>query len=322
MNTKETASKLLIKKVPTVNVSSSVWQAQQYLFDNIRKFESIHYIYVVDKGNHLKGILSVHELLKHKGKVKISRIMRKKVFFARPGTDQERVAHLALKKDIVGVPIVNKYGVLVGSVPSEALLKVMYKESREDLLKIAGAHHEQGVNDDIMKISPFKSLKHRLPWLIFGLLGGLFAAQIVGFYEVTLAKHVILAAFIPLVVYMGGAVEAQMVAFIIRDYAINPDLKFTKYFLKQFVVVIMLSVLISLALFVFANIFYSNMQIALVTAIALCIAIISSVTTGLVIPFIFTRFKQDPANASGPVATIIQDILSVIIYFSVATILL
>jgi len=320
--TKDTAIKILITKVPLVNISKSVGEAQKYLFKNIKKFTSVHYIYIIDKSRHLKGILSIHELLKHHIKVRISDVMHRNVYVAHPGTDQEVVAHIALKYDIVAIPIVDKYGIFIGTVPSEQLLAVMYKETREDLLKISGVHHINGGTDDIMKMSPFRSLKHRLPWLILGLLGGMFAASIVGFFETTLEKNIILAAFIPLIVYMGDAVGTQMEAFIIRDYALNPTLQFVKYFFKHLLVVLMIGLLTSIALFGFAVLFYHDIMISNVLSIALFIAIISSMTTGLVVPFIFTHFKQDPANASGPIATIIQDILSVTIYFTIATILL
>jgi len=320
--TKDTAIKILITKVPLVNISKSVGEAQKYLFKNIKKFTSVHYIYIIDKSRHLKGILSIHELLKHHIKVRISDVMHRNVYVAHQGTDQEVVAHIALKYDIVAVPIVDKYGIFIGTVPSEQLLAVMYKETREDLLKISGVHHINGGTDDIMRMSPFRSLKHRLPWLILGLLGGMFAASIVGFFETTLEKNIILAAFIPLIVYMGDAVGTQMEAFIIRDYALNPTLQFVKYFFKHLLIVLMIGLLTSIALFGFAVLFYHDIMISNVLSIALFIAIISSMTTGLVVPFIFTRFKQDPANASGPIATIIQDILSVTIYFTIATILL
>lgn len=318
----ETASKILITKVPLVDISSTVDEAQNYLLDNIKKFESVHYIYVIDRANHLKGILSIHELLRHKGHIKITRIMHKKVYYARPGADQEAVAHLALKRDIVAIPIVDKYGVFKGTVPSEALLTVMYKEAREDLLKISGAHHTDKGTDDIMKISPLRALKHRLPWLILGLFGGVFAAQVIGFFENTLEKNLFIASFIPLVVYIGSAVGTQMQAFMIRDYAVNPSLQFGKYFLKNLTVVSLIGLITGLGLFVFTMLFYKDFQFSGVLGLALFIAVLSSITTGLLVPYVFTRFKQDPANASGPVATIIQDILSIIIYFSVAAVLL
>ena len=318
----DTALKILITKVPLVDISRSIGEAQKYLFKNIKKFTSVHYIYIIDKSRHLKGILSIHELLKHHLKVKISEVMHRNIYVAHPGTDQEVVAHLALQHDIVAVPIVDKYGIFIGTVPSEKLLTVMYKETREDLLKISGIHHVNGGTDDIMKMSPFRSLKHRLPWLILGLIGGMLAAQIVGVFEATLEKNIILAAFIPLIVYMGDAVGTQMEAFIIRDYALNPTIQFMKYFFKHLIVVLMIGLLTSIALFGFALFFYNNIGVSYVLSIALFIAILSSMTTGLIVPFVFTRFKQDPANASGPVATIIQDILSVTIYFTIATILL
>jgi magnesium transporter len=159
---------------------------------------------------------------------------------------------------------------------------------------------------------------HRLPWLVIGLFGGIFASKIVGNFEEVLEKNIILAAFIPLIVYMSDAVGTQMEAFVIRDMAIH-HLKFIKYAIRQFMVVIVIAVILSLSLFIYAISTGKEINIALALAIPLFTAIMSSVVSGLFVPYLFRLIKLDPANASGPIATIIQDILSISIYFWIAS---
>ncbi|MCA9390252.1 magnesium transporter, partial [candidate division WWE3 bacterium] len=171
--------------------------------------------------------------------------------------------------------------------------------------------------------TPLKaSVIHRLPWLILGLVGGIAAAKIVEVFEVTLSQNIILAAFIPLIVYMGDAVGTQMEAFIIRDLSLNPKLSILKYFSKQLMVVLSLGIISAIMVYLTTILIYGTSTIAAILSISMFFAILSSVITGLFVPYIFGKMNFDPANASGPIATILQDLMSVSIYFAAAHILL
>lgn len=176
--------------------------------------------------------------------------------------------------------------------------------------------------DDVLKIPISRSITHRLPWLIIGLIGGVFAAKIVEGFEAILSQNIVLAAYIPLIVYMSDAVGTQMEAFAIRDFAIHSHLHFIKYFLRQTVVVTVMGAVLSLGLFAFSVVVNGDSKIAMVLGLSLYSAIITSLVTGLIVPYLFRFIKLDPANASGPIATIIQDIFSVAVYFTVASFLL
>ncbi|MEK7136959.1 MAG: magnesium transporter, partial [Patescibacteria group bacterium] len=156
----------------------------------------------------------------------------------------------------------------------------------------------------------------------FGLIGGLIAARIIANFETTLEQNLILAAFIPLIVYMGDAVGTQMEACIIRDLALDAYLPFRRYFFRQLLIIGTIGILFGITIFIAASLFFRNAGIGQVLGIALTAAIISSVFTGLLIPYFASKLRLDPADASGPIATIIQDILSITIYFAVATALL
>jgi len=171
----------------------------------------------------------------------------------------------------------------------------------------------------VLTLSLWQSLTHRLPWLLIGLFGGLLTAKIVGLFEHTLQQNIILAAFIPLIVYMGDAVGTQIEAYVIRDVALHRDLPALRYFLRQCAVVFCLAVIVSVLLFSSLYLLHGSPHIASVIAVSLGTAVLSSVCTGMLIPYGFMQLSMDPANASGPVATLVQDFLSIVVYFSIAS---
>jgi len=189
-------------------------------------------------------------------------------------------------------------------------------------MHLAGIHRGALAFDSVLQIPLLKSVGHRLPWLIIGTIGGLIIAQIIRQFEVTLEKHIILAAFIPLVVYIADAVGTQLEAFVIRDFALFRKINFARYFGKHLVTVLVLAILLGIIVGLISYVLYKRIDVASVLGLAVGAATVSALFSGLIVPYIFRNLKVDPANASGPLGTIIQDAISVAIYFSVATVLL
>jgi magnesium transporter len=321
--TASSASRIMTTKIPTINLTSSVREVEMLLEKQMKDFETINYVYVVDgRDRKLRGVLSIKDIFRQPKEKLVKDIMKTELVTVRPHTHQERVAYLALKNNVKAIPVVDKDDNLLGVVSNEAITSIVHSEATEDFMKIAGIHRSKVGIDNIFDLSVFRSFEHRFPWLFIGLLGGVFMAKIISGFEDTLEKNIILASFIPLIVYMADAVGTQMEAFIIRDLAVMPNFNFLSYFLKHLKVVFLIAILSSLALFALNLILYGNMMVGVVLGIALFVAILSSFFTGLVIPYSLGKFKFDPANASGPIATIIQDTLSVVIYFAVASWLL
>lgn len=178
------------------------------------------------------------------------------------------------------------------------------------------AHHHPA--DNIFTLHLSLLVRHRIPWLLLGLIGGIATASIVSSFEEVLSHNLILAAYIPLIVYMADAVGTQMESFIIRDLATTKHFQFGKYFYRQLVVLVIMGLLLSTALGGMSFYLHQDATISGILSISLLLAIMSSAVTGLVVPFLFNRFDLDPANASGPTATIIQDMVSVSVYLLVA----
>lgn len=318
------AANLMTRSVPIASVNDSIETVKKNFFKEIKKLKSINYVYVIDNKNFLKGKVSIRELFQQTRNRNITAIMEKNLVYAYKNADREEVAYLALKNNIKSVPILDKKNKFAGVVLNDDILKIIYKELQEDISHFIGLDSEiDNENlDDIRSMSIYASLKNRLPWLIVGILGGVLAAQVISMFEQTLSKNIILAAFIPLVVYIASAIGTQAGFFIVRDLAINKTINFFSYTFKQFKVISAMGVIIGCLIFIFSLIFYQSINLALILSLSIFLTIISAIITGIFIPYAFSRLKFDPANASGPIATIIQDFLSVSIYLIIASALL
>lgn len=317
----KTVQRILTSKVPMIFEEQTIGDIEKLLLNKTSEFETISYIYAIDQDKKLKGVLSIKEVFRSPKDEIVKNLLHKTLVSVSVHTHQERAAYLALKHKIKSIPVVDKNGVFLGAIPADAILETLHHETTEDIMRLGGVRHTSPV-DDIFKLSILKSLEHRLPWLVFGLFGGILASGIVNSFEKILSTNLILATFIPLIVYMGDAVGTQMEAFIIRDLAINPKLKFLKYFFHQLLIIILTGMIISLLAYGGTVVVYGDKRLGFIVSLALFCAMISSIFSGLIIPFIFSKLKLDPANASGPIATIIQDIISITVYFGIAHVLL
>ncbi len=315
------AGRAMTASVPTVDIGMNFAEIRNLLITQKLNFDTINYIYILDKNKKFKGVVSIKEIFRSPQTKKAIELSPAKLISARAHTDQEKVAQLALENNIKAIPVVAQNNIFLGVVPSDMILKILHQEATEDITRFGGITHSASY-DDIFELSLINSLKHRFPWLLVGLLGGLLAAGIIGQFEQIISQNLILAAFIPLIVYMADAVGTQMEVFIIRDLAINPKLRFVKYFLRQSSIVLTIGLGISALLYLVSIILYHNPNISFVLSVALFLAISTSLFTGLIIPVLFSKIRIDPANASGPIATIIQDVLSVLLYFIVASLIL
>lgn len=309
--------------VPTAFEDETLAVLHQRLIHEAKSFKTVHYVYVLNRENRLIGVLSIGQVFSPSMQSKVGELCKRSPLpTVHPSAHQETVAYKALRHSIKSVPVVDFDGHFLGAITSDTILSILHKEMHEDTLKRAGIHHPDAVHANVVSLSLFTSYRHRIPWLLLGLIGGIFAAKIIGFFESTLSQNLVLASFIPLIVYMSDAVGTQMEAYIIRDLALDSRLAVFRYMWRHIVVVCSIGLSLALLLGVSYGVLYQDWYMALVLSLSLFVAVVSSVCTGLLIPFAFTKCSLDPADASGPIATIIQDLLSIVIYFSIATVLL
>jgi magnesium transporter len=316
------ASWFLTKKVPVVPPSFTVGDTERLLRNNIRSFDALDYVYVAEKGK-LIGVFSIRRLYQHHAKTRVDGICKvPEIIKVGPEENAVLAAYLSLKHGISMIPVVSDDGTFMGAIPKDRILSILHKKHVEDRFFRAGIHRRHAAFEDTMKTPILQSVRYRILWLFVGLLGGVLAAGIVGNFEEMLSENLIIATFIPLVVYISDAVGTQLEAFTIRDFVLHHRLRFLHYFLRQSLVVFVIAAILGACAFAIALVLFGLPVVAEVIGISVMAAIVSSVFTGLLFPFIFRILKKDPAAGSGPIATIAQDLVSVSILFITASMLL
>jgi magnesium transporter len=319
---KDQAINYTTDKVPVIPDSYTISDTSDFIKKNAGNFDTIDYIYVLNKKKGLTGVLSIRDLFKHSGKTLVKGVMEKNILTVSPDTPQVRVANMALKHKLKSVPIV-KNGKFVGVILTSKIFSMINKDLHQHLLYTAGVHKGHLEYEDTMKVPLKVSLFHRIPWLVIGLVGIFFAAAFISYFESMIDTHIILAFFIPAVVYMSDALGTQLQTLFIRDMAVmGKDLKVHAYFSKQFMISIIIGLFIAGATFAVISVFWQQPYIAFVISIAMFATLMVSGFTSLLTTYLFKKLGQDPALGSGPFATIISDVSSVIIYFLIVSLLL
>jgi magnesium transporter len=236
-----------------------------------------------------------------------------------PHTDQERVAIQAVEYNLKALPVVDQNHRLLGVVPSDAILSVLHAEGIEDMLRTVGI---QSSGKEIMSASVVSAFKQRIPWLIVGLFGGLAAASLISGFEGALREQLLLAAFIPAVVYIADAVGGQSQTVFVRLLLLQPNIALGGYLWRELRLGSMLAVSLAGLLAALSWFFHGEWVLSSILFLSIGITVMLAATIGVILPWLFSRFKLDPAVASGPFATVLRDLTSLAIYFSIALLLL
>jgi len=316
----ESAGRKMITNVPTALPEERILDIRKRLFEKAKDFETLNYIYVLDQERKLTGVLSLKDVFKKPEESRVANLMVRDLIRVRPRADQEKVAILALRHNLKSIPVVGKNNLFLGVVPSDVILEILHSEDVEDILRFAGISKHNAFAVKIFQASPTVLTKLRLPWLVLGLFGGLLAAQIVSFFEGSLRANFILAAFIPLIVYMADAVGTQTETLFIRSLVYRLDIR--NYFFKEIKVGLAIALILGALLFLVSYLWFKLLYIGIILGVSLFFTIAVAFLLGFSVPYFLNKFKKDPAVGSGPLGTIIRDILSLMLYFSIASILL
>jgi magnesium transporter len=281
--------------------------------------EMAFYLYVVDEYGKLVGVSSLRQLVVVSPETPLKDFMTTDVFSVQTDMDQEEVAKLVARYDILAVPVVDGSNRLMGIVTVDDVIDILRKEATEDLLKMAGAGEEFVETKSIIK-----STRIRLPWLFASCLGGIFAFFIIGKFESSLSKIAYLAAFIPVIMGMGGNIGTQSSTIVVRGLAtgrINVRDIWSVVF-KELSIGLILGFVYGLLIGSVAQFRYSMEALALSVALAVICSMSIAALVGSLVPMGFARINIDPAVATGPLVTTAIDIISVFFYFLIATALL
>lgn len=312
----------VVSEVPTAQKDEKVSSVLKRLKSSARSYTNIGYIYVLDKDKNLEGVASIRDLLAYPATIKISEVMKTGLITVQPDADKEKVADLAVKHNIKAVPVVQDRK-FIGVVPMDEILSILNRALRKDILHLAGIHKAHLNYENSMEVPVLLSILHRLPWLLIGLLGITIAAIFISAFDATLQQYIILSFFLPAIVYMSSALGTQHQTLFIRDLAIiGKELNMKLYVIKQMFISIVIGLVIVSIIYGIISIFWHEYYIALIIAISMYITLVVSSFTALLTTIAINKMKLDPALGSGPLATIISDVTSIVIYFSVAYLLL
>ncbi len=315
---KDSAGRLISTKLLTVNPGD-------LLGDVIKKFDrgswSMHFVFVLDNSKRLLGMINLIKVPKEDLEVPVSQVMFKPKAVVSAYDDQSKAVILAVREGVSVVPVLDHDKTFLGAIPPNRLIKVMHVEHVDEAMMVSGVHSHGGNLFKSAAMSYGSILRSRLPWLMFGAVAGLGLGMISSLFEETLSSNVALAYFVPVVAYIADSVGTQAEAIAVRSLALF-KLSFKKYIWRELVT----GVLVGMVLGVFSGIgavmVGHSAKIGLVVGLSLlCASTIASVLAA-VIPIVLKKLGKDPALGSGPLATALQDILSVIIYFIFATIII
>ncbi|WP_028306542.1 magnesium transporter [Desulfitibacter alkalitolerans] len=282
--------------------------------------ETVYYLYVIDSEGRLRGVLSLRDLIIASPETKIHDIMYERVVSVPIDMDQEEVAKLIDKYDFLAVPVVDKQQKLVGIITVDDAMDVLAEEASEDIAKLGGiGGGDPGVLD--INVKAIDAAKRRIPWLALLLCIGIFSGNIIAQFEDTLDKVVVLAFFIPVIAGMAGNTGTQSLAVVVRglatgQFAGSNTLKLIK---REAGVGLIIGTTNGILISLIAALWQRNIILGFIIGLALWITLIVATLAGTIIPLIMARLKIDPAVASGPFITTINDILGLTIYFTVAT---
>ncbi len=316
------AGRRMVTNVPIAKTGETAGSVIRRLSKESGNLETIDYIYVLDKSGKLAGVVSIRQLLSAGKKIKVHELMNGKPVTVSPSMDQEKVSDLALKHNIKDVPVVEK-GKLVGVVPNHKIMSILNRSLQEDILHFAGIHKSHLEFENTMAVPFVKSIEQRFPWLIVGLFGILLTAVFINTFEQMLEKYLILAFFIPTLVYMSDAIGTQLQTLYVRDLAVLENgIKTAAYFSRQMLISLVISLLSSVVVFGIVAVVWKQPFIGLVIGLSMITSFMFSAFTALLIVYAINRLGSDPALGSGPLATVISDALTIVIYFAVAVALL
>jgi magnesium transporter len=277
------------------------------------------YLYVVDSNGKLIGISSLRQLVVVPPETPLKDFMTRDVFAVKTDMDQEEVAKLVARYNILAVPVVDDTNRLVGIVTVDDVIDIIREEATEDILKMVGAGEEFVETKSI-----FKNIKMRMPWLFASCIGGIIASFIIGYFQSSLSKLAYLAAFIPVIMGMGGNIGVQSATITVRGLATGRlgirDI-WTVVF-KQLLVGMMLGLFYGFVVGAVAQLKYTQGLFAFSVSLGVFCSMTMAALAGSLVPMTLAKINIDPAIASGPFVTTAIDIISVTFYFVIATTLL
>ncbi len=317
----DTAGRLMTPEYIALKEHLTATQAQEKLRTLAYKSEVNYYIYVTDSTKHLIGILSLKDLIIAEPEQTLGEIMTQDVIYTDTNTDQEEVARLIQRYDLLALPIVDKDENLLGVITVDDVIDILQEEATEDIYKM-GAVESQG--DNYFQVGLFEVAKKRFPWLLLLLVTNSITVILLSQYEAVLDEVVALAFFTPLLIGAGGNVGAQSSTVVIRGISTEAlrDKKPISIIIRELMSGGLLGMILGSLVIIGIFLFLGHQEVGLTVGMSLLAITMIAATTGATLPYVFNYFGLDPALMSAPFITTIVDILGIFIYLNLAKLFL
>lgn len=313
----DSAGGIMAAELVAVNENWSVQTCLKEIGKQAEDIDEIYYVYVVDNKEVLKGVLSLKKLIQYSTHTLISNIYNKEVIAVNTSREREEVAQIMEKYDLVALPVIDEQGRLKGRITIDDVVDIIREEAEKDYQILSGITGDVELSD-----SAFSIAKVRLPWLLIGLFGGILGAFVISGNEQALEHIPGMIFFIPMIGAMAGNVGVQSSSIVVQGLASgsNDFQSITGKLLKEFGVALMVAVVLSGLILAFNLIFDfsgAGTQLAYTVSFSLFIVIIFASLFGTFIPLVLNKLKIDPALATGPFITTMNDIMGLLIYMSI-----
>jgi magnesium transporter len=313
----DTAGGIMAKEFVSVPAGTTVQMTIEEIRRKHDEIENIYYCFVTDAFGTLLGSVSLRSLILASPDTPVEKIMDRDLIKIDVNLDQEEVARIFKKYDLVVAPVVNIRNKLLGRITIDDIVDVIHEELEEDLARMAGTGEEEILEDSVFQVT-----KARLPWLILSFVGELISAFILSSFSATMERIIISAFFIPIVMAMGGSTGQQTSIIVVRGIATG-EIAFRdtgRRVLRELRVALLNGLALGVLIFGLISLWQKDYVFAITLAVTLQVILINASIVGAVVPLVFKKIKVDPALATGPFINTFNDVVGLFIYFSLLTI--
>lgn len=312
----ETAAQHATRDVPLADPGQRVGDVRERLVG--RRYQSASHI-VVCEDERFRGVMTVEDALAAPGHATVESVMDPRAPIVAPGTDQEVAAWQAVRHQEAALSVVDADGRFIGIIPPHRLIEVLLSEHEEDLSRLGGFLRDTSTARRTSEEPAQRRFRHRFPWLMVGLLGAMLAADIVGAFEAQLQVNILFAFFVPGIVYLADAVGTQTETIVVRGLSLGVPIG------KMISRELLAGLAIGAALAVIAGPLvwwrWGDPDVALSVGLSVLAACSTATVAAMALPWLFETIGFDPAFGSGPLATVVQDLMSIWIYLSITTLM-
>lgn len=313
----ETAAQHATLQVPIIELGQRIRDVREGLVG--RRYQSASHI-VVCEGGTFRGVLTIEDALSAPAESTVESIMDSAAPVVAPGVDQEVAAWRAVRHQESALSVVACDGRFLGLIPPHRLIAVLLEEHEEDLHRAGGLLKSTSVARTASEEPVQRRFRHRIPWLLLGLLGSLMAADVVGLFEAELQRSVLLAFFIPGIVYLADAVGTQTETIIVRGLSLGVPMR--RMLWRELLAGLVIGAALAAVTAPLVWWRWADSTVAVSVGASVFAACSTATIAAMALPRLFLALGFDPAFGSGPLATVVQDLLSIWIYLSITTVVM